>query len=228
MSIVLRLQENTADCLTGLFERPFTHGDFQVNQTRQEFEGDYTVVLFSIVKTLKLTPDEIGKKLGDCLTSMHPEIYQKYNIIKGFLNLTVSDKYWINVVNEHYHDSLYGRQAMNGKKVMVEYSSPNTNKPLHLGHLRNNFLGWSVAEILKANGNDVIKTCVVNDRGIHICKSMIAWQLFANGETPASTGIKGDHFVGNYYVRFNDDLKLQLSELMEKGATKEKARNRLH
>ncbi|HMU09734.1 MAG TPA: arginine--tRNA ligase, partial [Ferruginibacter sp.] len=194
--------------------------DFQVNQTKPEFEGDYTVVMFSLVKSLKLSPDAIGNQLGDHLTKNYPQLFSRYNIIKGFLNLTVSDAYWVDLLNKNHNDTCYGKKEMNGNKVMVEYSSPNTNKPLHLGHLRNNFLGWSVAEILKASGYEVIKSCIVNDRGIHICKSMIAWQLFANGATPESTGVKGDHFVGEYYVKFNDAYKLEVDKLVSEGVDK--------
>lgn len=223
MSIVSSLQKCTVESLSALFNQSFTEKDFQVNQTKPEFEGDYTVVMFSLVKSLKLSPDAIGNQLGDHLTKNYPELFSKYNIIKGFLNLTVSDAYWVDLLNKNHNDICYGKKAMNGKKVMVEYSSPNTNKPLHLGHLRNNFLGWSVAEILKASGYEVIKSCIVNDRGIHICKSMIAWQKFANGATPESTGIKGDHFVGDYYVKFNDAYKKEVDELVAAGKTKEEA-----
>ncbi|MEI7735278.1 MAG: arginine--tRNA ligase [Ferruginibacter sp.] len=223
MSIAKRLQESTVESLTTLFNQAFTEKDFQVNATKPEFEGDYTVVLFSLVKSLKLSPDAIGNQLGEHLVKNYPDLFTAYNIIKGFLNLTVSDSYWMEVLQKNYNDSCFGKKALNGKKVMVEYSSPNTNKPLHLGHLRNNFLGWSVAEIFKANGYDVIKTCIVNDRGIHICKSMIAWQLFANGATPQSTNTKGDHFVGDYYVKFNDEYKRQIEELKSNGLTQELA-----
>ncbi|MFN8253420.1 MAG: arginine--tRNA ligase [Ferruginibacter sp.] len=217
MSIIAQLQQSTISSLSALFGQNFTEKDFQVNQTKPEFEGDYTVVLFSLVKSLKLSPDDIGNKLGAHLTGHYPQLFTKYNIIKGFLNLTVADAYWQSVVQQNHADVCFGKKAMNGQKVMVEYSSPNTNKPLHLGHLRNNFLGWSVAEIFKANGYDVIKTCIVNDRGIHICKSMIAWQLFGNGDTPQSTGTKGDHFVGDYYVKFNDAYKAQVEKLKAEG-----------
>ncbi|MBL0183589.1 MAG: arginine--tRNA ligase [Chitinophagaceae bacterium] len=223
MSIVSSLQKCTAAGLSALFNQSFTEKDFQVNQTKPEFEGDYTVVMFSLVKSLKLSHNAIGNQLGDHLTKNYPQFFSKYNIIKGFLNLTVSDAYWVDLLNKNHNDTCYGKKAMNGKKVMVEYSSPNTNKPLHLGHLRNNFLGWSVAEILKASGYEVIKSCIVNDRGIHICKSMIAWQKFANGATPESTGTKGDHFVGEYYVKFNDAYKKEVDELVAAGKTKEEA-----
>jgi arginyl-tRNA synthetase len=215
MSIVKSIQQSVTESLATLFGQPFTPADFQVNKTLEDFEGDYTVVLFSLVKKLRQSPDSLGKQLGDHLIANHSEVFTKYNIIKGFLNLTISDAYWTELLQHNYQDICYGKKAMNGQKVMMEYSSPNTNKPLHLGHLRNNFLGWSVAEILKASGYEVIKSCIVNDRGIHICKSMIAWQLFANGATPQSTGTKGDHFVGEYYVKFNGELKKQLQPLLD-------------
>ena len=223
MSVLHILQENTIAGLTELYAMDFNEHDFQVNHTKPEFSGDYTVVLFSLVKKLKFSPDEIGNKLGTYLTGNFPGVYTGYNIIKGFLNLSVSDCYWISLLQQEYQDTCYGRQPANGRKIMVEYSSPNTNKPLHLGHLRNNFLGWSVAEILKANGYEVLKSSIVNDRGIHICKSMIAWQLFANGATPQSTNTKGDHFVGEYYVKFNDEFKRQVKELTGKGMPVEEA-----
>ncbi len=223
MQVVKQLQQSTVESLHAIFEGSFTEKDFQVNATKPEFEGDYTVVLFSLVKSLKLSPDDIGNKLGTHLTANYPQLFSKFNIIKGFLNLTVADTYWMQVLKTNYSNTLFGKKEANGKKVMVEYSSPNTNKPLHLGHLRNNFLGWSVAEIFKANGYNVIKTCIVNDRGIHICKSMIAWQLFANGATPASTNTKGDHFVGDYYVKFNDEYKAQIEKLKAEGVKQEEA-----
>jgi arginyl-tRNA synthetase len=223
MSLVESLQKSTIASLTALFGQVFTERDFQVNQTKPEFEGDYTVVLFSLVKSLKLSPDDIGNKLGKHLIENNSSLFTQYNIIKGFLNLTVADNYWMQVLSKNYNDICFGKKEMNGQKVMVEYSSPNTNKPLHLGHLRNNFLGWSVAEIFKASGYEVIKSCIVNDRGIHICKSMIAWQLFANGATPESTNTKGDHFVGDYYVKFNDEYKKQVEELIAAGKTKDEA-----
>ncbi|MFZ1371489.1 MAG: arginine--tRNA ligase [Ferruginibacter sp.] len=216
MSIVSSLQKSTIESLSAIYDQSFTDKDFQVNQTKPEFEGDYTVVMFSLVKTLKLSPDAIGNTLGGHLVKNYPHLFTAYNIIKGFLNLTVADSYWLELLNKNYNDICYGKKEMNGSKVMVEYASPNTNKPLHLGHLRNIFLGWSVAEILKANGYEVIKSCIVNDRGIHICKSMIAWKKWANGETPESSGIKGDHLVGKYYVKFENELKNQSLDLVEK------------
>jgi len=223
MSIVSNLQQSVIKSLTALYNQPFTEKDFQVNQTKPEFEGDYTVVMFSLVKSLKLAPDAIGTALGDHLVANNPQLFTQYNIIKGFLNLSVADDFWLALLQRNHNDICYGKKEMNGKKVMVEYASPNTNKPLHLGHLRNIFLGWSTSEILKANGYEVIKSAIVNDRGIHICKSMIAWQLFANGETPQSSGIKGDHLVGKYYVKFNDEYKAQVEKLVTEGKDKETA-----
>ncbi|MFM1857588.1 MAG: hypothetical protein RLZ05_648 [Bacteroidota bacterium] len=200
-----------------LIGAPHALADLIIQRTKPEFEGDYTLVLFGIVKKYKKNPDEIGQALGSILCKEYPTLFKNFNVVKGFLNLSIDDSYWINFLNNNYTNTSFGTHPTTGKKVMVEYSSPNTNKPLHLGHLRNIFLGWSIAEILNHCGYDVIKSCVVNDRGIHICKSMIAWQLFANGATPASTGQKGDHFVGDYYVRFNEEYKKQVEQLVSKG-----------
>jgi arginyl-tRNA synthetase len=178
-------------------------------------------VLFAFVKELKLSPDALGEALGNHLVHTHPHLFTAHNTIKGFLNITISDAFWHGFI--HNETARQTTTAATGKTVMVEYSSPNTNKPLHLGHLRNNFLGWSIAAILEAAGNKVVKTCIVNDRGIHICKSMIAWQLFANGATPNSTGKKGDHFVGDYYVKFNDAYKAEVASLVASGMTTELA-----
>jgi arginyl-tRNA synthetase len=217
------LQEKAKQSISALYGTDAAEIQLQVNTTKPEFEGDYTIVLFSLVKTLKKSPEALGKEIGEHISANNPELISAYNVIKGFLNLSVSDDYWINLLQKQYADICYGKKSMNGKKVMVEYSSPNTNKPLHLGHLRNNFLGWSIAEIYKAAGYEVIKSCIVNDRGIHICKSMIAWQRFANGATPESTGTKGDHFVGEYYVKFNDAFKAEVETLVAGGMVREKA-----
>lgn len=220
MSIIVNIQQAVVKSLTELYSQAFTDKDFQVNQTKPEFEGDYTIVLFALVKSLKQSPDAIGNALGDHLINNNPSLFTKYNIIKGFLNLSIADSFWINLLHENNNNVNYGSRNAAGEKVMVEYSSPNTNKPLHLGHLRNNFLGWSVAEILKYSGYDVYKTCISNDRGIHICKSMVAWQWFANGATPESTGVKGDHFVGDWYVLFGTEHKKEVAALMEEKALK--------
>lgn len=225
MSIVHQLQKITLEALSALYGRNFGPGDFQINQTRPEFEGDYTVVLFSLVKQLGMNPDKLGAELGEKIVTQSNGLFTGYNIIKGFLNLKVSDTYWLQFLLQHFDKADFGKTEGTGRRVMVEYASPNTNKPLHLGHLRNIFLGWSVAEILKATGHEVIKTAVVNDRGIHICKSMVAWERYAHGATPQSEGIKGDHFVGDYYVRFNDEYKKEIAALKAEGYTEEKAEN---
>lgn len=223
MSLIKRIQQVAVQSLTQLYAQTFTEKDFQVSHTKPEFEGNYTIVLFSLIKILKKSPDLIGNELGEYLVKNNPTTFSSYNIIKGFLNLTIADAYLSDLLTKNYSDVCFGKYPLNDKRIMVEYSSPNTNKPLHLGHLRNNFIGWSVAEILKANGYEVIKSCIVNDRGIHICKSMIAWQLFGNGATPESTNTKGDHFVGDYYVKFNDEYKKQVEELISRGLSKEEA-----
>ena len=221
--IISNIRETVEQALGQLYGQEFSRETFQVNQTKPEFEGDYTVVLFSLVKTLKKSPEQLGGELGQHLVANHPAFYASFNLIKGFLNLSIVDEYWLDVLASNYSNQNYGKGEKKKEKVMVEYSSPNTNKPLHLGHLRNNFLGWSIAEILKARGHEVIKSCIVNDRGIHICKSMIAWTRYGHGATPASANIKGDHFVGDYYVKFNEVYKEEVQELINNGATKEAA-----
>jgi len=223
MDIAGQIKSLAAKALKELYSFDISETDLTITITKPEFEGDYTIVLFSFIKQLKKSPEQLGNELGTFLTEKNADLFTAYNVIKGFLNLTVADNYWVHFLQSNYNQEKFGTKPSNGKKVMVEYSSPNTNKPLHLGHLRNNFLGWSVAEILKTNGYDIVKTCIANDRGIHICKSMIAWQLFANGTTPESTGIKGDHFVGDYYVLFGNEHKKQAEQLIQNGMTKEEA-----
>ena len=197
--------------------------EYQV--TRKEFEGDITVVIFPFLKQIKGNPIEIGTKIGEYLVENTTEV-ERFNVVKGFLNLVISDSYYINFFASIRDDEKYGFVKPNpeDKAVLVEYSSPNTNKPLHLGHVRNNLLGYSVAEILKASGKKVYKTQIINDRGIHICKSMLAWKKFGNGETPESTGLKGDKLVGNYYVKFDIEYKNQIKQLMEQGLTEDQAK----
>lgn len=219
MHLVDQIKKAASEALLSVYQVTVPAHSILVNATKPEFEGNYTVVLFAFVKELKLSPDALGEALGNHLVASYPHLFKAHNTIKGFLNLTIADTFWFECLNNAYNNTV----ANNGKTVMVEYSSPNTNKPLHLGHLRNNFLGWSIAAILEATGNKVVKTCIVNDRGIHICKSMIAWQLFANGATPASTGKKGDHFVGDYYVKFNDAYKAEIANLVAGGMTSELA-----
>jgi len=215
MDIINQIRKATASTLQENYQFGIDPKEILVNETKPEFTGDYTVVLFSFVKSLKKSPEGLGNELGQSLLSGHPQLFSAYNVIKGFLNLSITDGTLHSFLAANAANPRFGHKVSNGQRVMVEYSSPNTNKPLHMGHLRNNFLGWSVAEIYKAAGYDVVKTCIANDRGIHICKSMIAWQLFANGATPASTGIKGDHFVGDYYVLFGNELKKQAACILE-------------
>jgi len=223
MSIVNQIKPLVAKALKELYNHDVSETDLTINSTKPEFEGDYTLVLFAFVKQLKKSPEQLGNEIGENLLKNNQELFTAFNVIKGFLNLTISDKYWTGFLQTNHSSKNFGYKPANGQKVMVEYSSPNTNKPLHLGHLRNIFLGWSIAEILKESGYETIKSCIVNDRGIHICKSMIAWQLFANGATPQSTNTKGDHFVGEYYVKFNDEYKKQMEELINGGMKKEEA-----
>ena len=223
MSFTNSIQSAVIKSLEELFGKQFSEKDFQVYETKPEFEGDYTVVLFALVKNLKTSTEILAKNLGENLIKNNPSFFSGFNVIKAFLNINITEESLLAFLKENYKDICFGKKPLNQKKVMVEYSSPNTNKPLHLGHLRNNFLGWSVAEILKANGNEVSKTSIVNDRGIHICKSMIAWQEFANGATPESTNTKGDHLVGDYYVKFNDEYKKEIQQLIEVGNSKEDA-----
>lgn len=222
-SLISGLKKATAESLNILF--PYLNvapEEILVNEVKPEFEGDFAVVLFPFVKKLKQNPDALGDALGKLLLQ-HNDWIEGFSVVRGFLNIAVKDSLLLSFLNEHFSNENFGRRAPNGKKVMIEYSSPNTNKPLHFGHLRNIFLGWSVAEILKYQGFEVIKANLINDRGIHICKSMIAWKRYANGATPESTGIKGDHLVGDYYVKFNDVYKAEIKELMAAGMLEEEA-----
>ncbi|MEO7311892.1 MAG: arginine--tRNA ligase [Chitinophagaceae bacterium] len=220
MSITTSLKQAASIALEALYQYQLPAENILINQTKPEFKGDYTIVLFSFVKELKKSPDQLGQELGDWLMANEPGLVSGFNIIKGFLNLNIADSYWTGFLQQEHANPQIGRQVANGQKVMIEYASPNTNKPLHLGHLRNIFLGWSVAEIFRACGYEVVKTCIVNDRGIHICKSMITWQLFGKNATPQDTNTKGDHFVGEYYVKFNDEYKRQVQELLDAGSAK--------
>ena len=222
MNLITNLKQSTANCLQQLYGVNIQPEQVLVNATKPEFEGDFTIVLFAFVKQLGKSPEVLGNELGAAMLTAMPGIITQFNIVKGFLNFSISNEFWFDTIKNASAENLLPTNN-SPRKIMVEYSSPNTNKPLHLGHLRNNFLGWSIAEILKLQGNDVVKTCIVNDRGIHICKSMIAWQLFANGATPADTNQKGDHFVGDYYVKYNDAYKAQVAELVAGGMTQELA-----
>ncbi len=222
MQLIQNLKQATADAIQSIYQVQIKSEQVLVNATKPEIEGDYTIVLFAFVKQVGKSPDELGDALGEAVMAKMPGTITAFNIVKGFLNFTIRDQFWLDYIQTTDTNKLVTPTA-DPKKIMVEYSSPNTNKPLHLGHLRNNFLGWSIAEILKLQGNDVVKTCIVNDRGIHICKSMIAWQLFANGATPESTNMKGDHFVGDYYVKYNDAYKAEIETLIAGGMSKELA-----
>jgi len=203
----------------------------QLQKTKAEFEGNLTLVVFPFLKLSKLKPEDTAQQLGDYLAK-HCKVVQSFNVVKGFLNLTIAPAAWISLLNRIDSEPRFGEKAVNEQSplVMVEYSSPNTNKPLHLGHVRNNLLGWSLAQIMEANGNRVVKTNIVNDRGIHICKSMLAWKKWGNGATPESTGKKGDHLIGDYYVAFDQHYRAELAELTAKfkaeGMTDEEAEKR--
>ena len=200
-----------------------TSDNLQIQKTRKEFEGDYTVVVFPLLRASRKSPEATATELGEKIASTTPEI-KSFNVIKGFLNLVVDASFWAARFSEIVNTEEYGMAPKTGRTIMIEYSSPNTNKPLHLGHIRNNLLGYSVATILKANGNNVIKVNLVNDRGIHICKSMLAWQLYGGGETPESSGMKGDHLVGKYYVEFDKHYKAEIKELMANGLSEDEAK----
>ena len=224
MSIELIIRDQIIVAIEKCYNQQIEPTLVQLQNTRKEFEGDITLVVFPFVRMSKKSPEQTAAEIGDYLQQNVAEV-EKYNVVKGFLNLVISSDYWVNVLNSASADSNHGIVAPkeSSKLVMVEYSSPNTNKPLHLGHIRNNLLGFSLCEILKANGNKVVKTNIVNDRGIHICKSMYAWKMWGEGQTPESTGIKGDHLVGNFYVKFDQEYKKQIAELIEQGQTKDEA-----
>ena len=223
MNIQNRIETNVKEGFLALYKIEIPSVEFQA--TRKDFEGDITVVVFPMLRYKKGNPAQIGEDLGNYLVENVAEI-TNYNVVKGFLNLVINDVFYTNFFNSIYTDSSFGfvSPTADDKAMMVEYSSPNTNKPLHLGHVRNNLLGFSVAEIIKASGKKVYKTQIINDRGIHICKSMLAWQKYGNGETPTSTGLKGDKLVGNYYVKFDQEYKKEIAQLISEGKTEEEAK----
>jgi arginyl-tRNA synthetase len=220
MNLDLVLRSKIEEAVSSLFNQPATN--IQLQPTNQEFEGSHTVVCFPLTKLSRKSPEETARLLGEYLLK-ESGVIAKYNVVKGFLNLVIHDRIWVDVFQSIFANKSFGTLPRNGLEIMVEYSSPNTNKPLHLGHLRNNFLGYSVAEIFKASGYTVHKVQIINDRGIHICKSMAAWKLFGNGETPQSSGLKGDHLVGKYYVAFDKAYKEQIQELIATGVSQEEA-----
>lgn len=223
MTLSQILTPSIKKAVNALFDLTIDKVEFQI--TRKEFEGDITMVIFPLLKTIKSNPVELGNKIGNYLVENVPEV-RSFNVVSGFLNIVVSDAYYLNFFNEIRNNAKYGfvTPSPESEAIMVEYSSPNTNKPLHLGHVRNNLLGYSVAEILKASGKKVYKTQIINDRGIHICKSMLAWKKFGKGETPESKGLKGDKLVGNYYVAFDKAYKEEISRLIAQGKTEEEAK----
>lgn len=218
-NFVTEAARRAAEALYG----PLEGEQLQLQKTRREFEGDYTLVTFPLLRRSRKSPEATATELGTYMKEHNPEI-SSFNVVKGFLNLVLDGSFWADRFDELAAQENYGCQPSTGRTVMIEYSSPNTNKPLHLGHIRNNLLGYSVAQILQANGHRVIKANLVNDRGIHICKSMLAWKLYGDGETPASTGMKGDHLVGKYYVEFDKHYKAQIKELMAEGQSEEEAK----
>ncbi len=223
MDINLNLKESISGAFQALFSHELPVDEIVLQPTRKDFAGSHTFVTFPYGRISKKSPEETGRIIGDYLVANN-DLVAQYNVVKGFLNLELSDKLWLKVLKSIQANDQYGIQPANGKKVMVEYSSPNTNKPLHLGHLRNNFLGYSVSRILEACGYDVLKVNLVNDRGIHICKSMLAYQKFGEGETPESAGMKGDHLIGKYYVKFDQEYKKEINDLIAKGDSEEEAK----
>ncbi|WP_422361485.1 arginine--tRNA ligase [Reichenbachiella sp.] len=222
MDIVSQLQQGIAEGLKSLYDHEVSASDLGLQPTRKEFEGTYTFVTFPYGKISKKNPMETGEDLGTYLKE-NCAVVDGYNVVKGFLNIELSKAIWTNLFNDIASQSNFGAHERKGETVMVEYSSPNTNKPLHLGHLRNIFLGYSVSKIYDAFGYDVVKVQIINDRGIHICKSMLAWQRFGNGETPESSGLKGDKLVGKYYVEFDKAYKAEIAQLVDSGKSKEEA-----
>lgn len=224
MSIEQIISTKIVEAINHCYQQQIDSKLVQLQSTRKEFEGDITLVVFPFLKMSKKSPEQTAAEIGNYLQENVSEV-EKYNVVKGFLNLVISPSYWVSVLNSANAEAEFGitRATETSKLVMVEYSSPNTNKPLHLGHIRNNLLGFSLSEIVKANGNNVVKTNIVNDRGIHICKSMYAWKMWGNSQTPESTGIKGDHLVGDFYVKFDQEYKKEIAELVAQGQTKEEA-----
>ena len=224
MNIEHFLSTTISQAINQLFDLTSHPNDIILQKTKKEFEGDFTLVTFPYIKAAKATPEKTGELIGEQLIKNNPTI-TNFNVVKGFLNFSLSNNFWLNEFKSISKEPNYGIKTVksSGKQMMLEYSSPNTNKPLHLGHVRNNLLGYSVATIMKTQGHDVIKVNLVNDRGIHICKSMIAWKLYGNGETPQSSGLKGDHLVGKYYVIFDKEYKKQIQILVDGGTTKEDA-----
>lgn len=222
MNINTIIKENTVKAIKALFAADVSLDDVSINETRKEFEGDATVLVFPFVRVSKKKPEETGEIIGAYLVENVKEIIA-FNVVKGFLNLSIANEYWVDFFKEENDNNSFGKLEPTGKKIVLEYCGPNTNKPLHLGHIRNMLLGFATANLLEAAGNQVHKVNIYNDRGIAICKSMLAWQKFGNGETPESSGIKGDHLAGKYYVKFDAELKPQIAELVANGMAQKEA-----
>ena len=225
MNIETMISKAAQEAVKALYGQEVPEKMVQLQKTRSEFEGNLTLVVFPFVKMAHKSPEQTAQEIGDYLQE-HCVAVEKFNVVKGFLNICIGNGAWIELLRTIDSDEYFGMQSANEESplVMIEYSSPNTNKPLHLGHVRNNLLGWSLAKIMEANGNKVVKTNIVNDRGIHICKSMLAWLKYGNGETPESTGKKGDHLIGDYYVAFDKHYREQIKELMAQGMDEEQAK----
>ena len=225
MKIEQQIMAAAQDAVKALYGQDVPEKMVQLQKTRSEFEGSLTLVVFPFVKMARKSPEQTGQELGEYLVA-NCDAISKFNVVKGFLNLSISDEAWLLLLADIDKDDHYGEKLANESSplVMIEYSSPNTNKPLHLGHVRNNLLGWSLAQIMEANGNKVVKTNIVNDRGIHICKSMLAWLKWGNGETPESSGKKGDHLIGDYYVAFDKHYREEIKELVAQGMDEEQAK----
>ncbi|MDE5980935.1 MAG: arginine--tRNA ligase, partial [Bacteroidaceae bacterium] len=226
MKISDKIAGAAKQALSQLYGQEVDGGQIQLQETRPEFEGNLTLVVFPFLKMSRKKPEDTAQEIGQKLMELAPDVVERFNVVKGFLNLVVAPAQWIGLLQEIKADPAFGFRPVTETSplVMIEYSSPNTNKPLHLGHVRNNLLGWALANVMQANGNRVVKTNIVNDRGIHICKSMLAWLKYGNGETPESSGKKGDHLIGDYYVAFDKHYRSQVKELVAQGMEEEQAK----
>ena len=225
MNIEQYLKGEIHKALEEIFKQAIDENQVQIQRTRSDFDGDFTLVVFPLLRLAKSKPEDAGKRIGEHLLNKSV-VFETFNVVKGFLNLTLSHGFWLNSLKDIVQEKRFGfAGAGSGKKIMIEYSSPNTNKPLHLGHIRNNLLGFSIARILEACGHEIVKVNLVNDRGIHICKSMLAWQKWGDGKTPQDFGLKGDKMVGDFYVKFDQEYKKQIEALKADGKSDDEAKN---
>ncbi|MEZ4878924.1 MAG: arginine--tRNA ligase [Chitinophagales bacterium] len=225
MDILSQIKATVQQAVQNLFQVDIAEEQIVINETDANFEGDFTIVTFPLVKILKQAPDKIAQQLGDTLLQLNNN-FVAFNVVKGFLNISIAPQYWIDFIQKNFDNPIYFETAKQTEKILIEYSSPNTNKPIHLGHIRNNVLGYALTGLYKASGYNTHSCNLINDRGIHICKSMLAWQKFANGETPESSGMKGDHFVGKYYVLFNTYYKEEIAVLINNGMSEDEAKQK--